>query len=299
MARAKRQEEPQEPTVDPQDEQATLTGPVAEGIPEPVAEALAKRMGWKPREEWTRDPEDWTPASKFLEGTASQVEDLRARNRKLLEEKERAAQATADMLEQERARIREEALRTIRTADDPEERTRAAQKLAENSGPPPETRAWLARNPWFDTDPDAQALAASTINRLAARGVSIPDQLEQAESAVKKRFPEYFAAQTEMRLSDVRRQAPSPPQVQQGTRATNNGPPREKGFSDIPTADRQAFREHLLRKFMTNGQTQEQAEARYARSYWRDPPEDPATRETERFPMQPLSSSIWAKRRGR
>lgn len=300
MPRAKRQVVEDEPVVDEPQEDATVTGLVAEGIPEPAAEALAKRMGWLPKEEWSRDPEDWAPASQFLEKTATQVEDLRARNRKLQEEKERAARAAADAIEDERRRVREEALRTVRTADDPEERVRAATKLAENSGPPPETLAWMARNTWFDSDPDAQAMAVAAVNRMAARGASIPDQLAEAELAVRKRFPEHFATVTdqrpaEQRLSDVRRAAPIPPQVQQGSRA-GTSQPRERGFGDIPAADRQAFRTNLLRHFMANGQTQEQAEARYARSYWRDPPADPSSRDAERFPMNPIRSDVWRKR---
>lgn len=296
MAGAKRSQQViEEEPVDQTDETVTVTEPDAEGIPEPVAEALAKRMGWKPREEWTRDPEKWTPASQFLEGTASQVEDLRARNLKLQEEKERVARATAEMLEAERVRIREEALRTIRTAEDPEERAKAANRLAENAGPPPETRAWLARNPWFETDPDAQALASATVNRLAQRGASIVDQLAEAESVVKKRFPEYFATGDEQRLSDVRRQAPTPPQVQQGSRATTSAAPREKGFSDIPPADRQAFRVHMLKAFMASGQTQEQAEARYAKSYWREGVLPPDQREEDPW-VREKKSNPWGRR---
>lgn len=267
---AKRTIAPEDEQVDDASENGTLTGLVAEGE-EPVTLRVAKQLGWKPKEEWSkdRDPESWVDEVKFLENTATQVEDLRARNRELRERSERSARAAADVIEEDRRRSREEAQRVIRDSDNPDERARAAERLAQNAGPPPETRAWLAKNPWFETDPDAQALATATVNRLAARGVAIADQLSEAEATVKKRFPEHFATGTEQRLSDVRRPAPNPPQVQSGTRAVTTQT-KEKGFADIPSGDRQAFRTHLLRPIMARGRTQQEAEAGYAKRYWNE-----------------------------
>ena len=143
-------------------------------------------------------------APEFLDNTPKVIADLKERG-------ERAAQAAAAAIEDERRRIREEATRTIREADDPEVRAKAAERLAQNAGPPPETQAWMGRNPWFQTDPDAQALAVAAVQRAEARGANIPDALAAGEEAVRKRFPEYFSAGTEQRLSDVRRQAPNLP----------------------------------------------------------------------------------------
>ena len=149
----------------------------------------------------------------------------------------------------------------------------------------------------FQTDPDAQALAVAAVQRAEARGANIPDALAAGEEAVRKRFPEYFSAGTEQRLSDVRRQAPNPPQVQQGSRAGNNGAPKEKGFAEIPQADRAAFNGNLLKHFMARGLTQEESQKRYAASYWRVGVTDPSERPEERFPLTP-QSNIWAKRKG-
>ncbi len=136
-----------------------------------------------------------------------------------------------------------------------------------------------------------------TVNDMAAQKRPISEQLAEAEKKVRRLFPEYFAGETEQRLSDVRRQAPNPPQVQQGSRAQGNGTPKEKGFGDIPSADRQLFRTNLLKHFMARGQTQEQAETRYARSYWGTGVLPPEERGEERFPLTP-QANIWAKRRG-
>lgn len=268
--RAKRPLPVEDDPIDENAETATLTGSVAEGE-EPITLRVAKQLGWKPKEEWPegRDPEGWVDYEAFLENTPKQVEDLRARNRELTERSERSARAAAEVIEEDRRKSREEAQRVIRESDNPDERARAAERLAQNAGPPPETRAWLAKNPWFETDPDAQALATATVNRLAGRGATVADQLSEAEATVKKRFPEYFANGTEQRLSDVRRQAPNPPQVQPGTRAMTTQT-KDKGFAEIPAGDRQAFRTHLLKHFTARGLSQPDAEKRYAQSYWRE-----------------------------
>lgn len=282
-------DEPETPTVDETQEQDTLSGAIPEGELQ-LARSVAKRMGWTPQEEWTRDPEKWEDAPSFLENTPKVLQALKERS-------ERTARAAAEAIEEERRRAREEATRVIETSEDPAERRKAAEQLAQNAGPPPETRAWLARNPWFETDPDAQMLARGTVDRLARSGASIAEQLTEAENVVRRRFPEYFANGGEQRLSDVRRQTAPPPQVQQGNRSTTTQP-KEKGFAQIPRADREAFQNHLLRAYMSRGLTQQAAEAKYAEGYWRAPPVDPSERGQEPYPLKP-QSNIWASRRGR
>ena len=305
MAGAKRVAVQPEPPADEQLDEAeqvdNLSGQIGEAE-DPFLAELAKSLGYKEAEEWTKDhgperPRDPAARLTVREFLADAPRHLAA----LKEQGERAAQAAAAAIEDERRRIRDEATRTIRDSDDREERVTAAERLANNAGPPPETQAWLARNPWFQTDPDAQALVRSTVDRMAAQGATIGAQLEEAEKKVRQRFPEYFATGTEQRLSDVRRQALNPPQVQQGSRAATNGAPKEKGWSEIPRSDRDTFNSHLLRHFMSNDQTQEQAQARYARSYWasgRDRDPSPESAATSPILMKLRKSNVWAKRRG-
>jgi hypothetical protein len=291
MPRAKREnpavEDDADEHLDEQQDAATLSGAIPEGELA-LARSVAKRLGWKPIEEWTRDPDKFVDAPEFLEQTPRILADLKERG-------ERTAQAAAIAIEDARRQRVEEATRVIETSDDPAARKEAAAKLA---GPPPQTVAWMAKNPWFDTDPDAKALAISAVTRAEQNGANIPDALAAGEEAVRKRFPEYFSTGTEQRLSDVRRAAPLAPQVQQGSRAPSNQGPKEKGFADIPRSDREAFRTNLLKHFMAHGQTQEQSEARYARSYWKSGVPDPSERGDELYPLNPTSSNVWAKRRG-
>lgn len=280
--------------IDENAETATLTGPVVEDS-EPATQRIAKRLGWKPKEEWDRDPESWVDDVHFLENTADQVQDLRARNQELRERSERSARAAAEAIEQDRQRVREESQRTIRESDNPEERSKAAARLAESAGPPPQTTAWLAKNPWFDDDPLAATLARTICAELGSKGVSFNDQLAEAEKEVRKRFPEHFErvesrpTGEEVPLSRVRA-----PAVQPGTRAAPSQT-KEKGFADIPSADRQAFRTNLLKHFMSHGQTQAQAETRYARSYWGEGVLHPSERDADPW-VNEKKSNPWGRR---
>lgn len=236
-----------------------------------VARSVAKRMGWTPKEDWKRDPARWVDAPEFLEKTPAELDTLKERLR-------RTSQAAADAIEEERRRARIEAQNEIRAAaeaQDPERAARAAQQLEQVSGPPPQTVAWIGRNPWFNEDEDARILATREVNRLAQQGASIEDQLAAAEAKVKKRFPEYFGqAETrrepeEVRAPDARRQAPIPPQVQAGTRSTD-AKPKAKTFGDIPAGDRAQFDRYFRKRFEGQLGSKEAAEAKYAASYWRE-----------------------------
>lgn len=228
-----------------------------------LSRSVAKRMGWATKEEWIerkRDPAKWRDGPDFLENTPKVIDRLQ-------ETADRSAKAAAAVLEDERRRLSENAERRVREAEDPEERVKAARDLATHSGEPAETVAWKARNAWFGTDPLARSLAESAAAQAAASRATIPEQLAEAEAAVRKRFPEYFTTGTEARLSDVRR---APPAVQSGTRAASSAP-REKGFADLPRAAREAFDKNF-RKLKLDPE-------RYAKSYWRDEAQRTSARE--------------------
>ena len=290
MPRAKRPDPVSDETEDEQLDQPTETDTLSGAIPEgeiALARSVASKMGWTPQEEWKRDPSKWVDAPEFLEQTPKVIASLK-------EQGERQARAAAAVIEETRRKDAEEATRVIRESDDPAEREKAATKLRESSGPPPETQAWLSKNPWFHTDPDAQALVVATVNRLAQTGATISEQLEEAEKKARQRFPEYFSAGTEQRLSDVRRQAPSPPQVQQGSRA-GSSQPAEKGYAQIPRADRDAFELHLQKHFMAKGLKKEDAQAQYAASYWREGVLPPSEREEDPW-VREKKSNPWGRR---
>lgn len=258
--------------VDNAQEAAQTSTSPAEGELE-LSRSVAKRLGWTPKEQWTRDPDRWRDAPEFLEQTASQVEALKERAKALDERVKRTAQAAAEAIEETRRQERQKAqaeLRAAAEAQDPEAATLAAEKLARVSGPPAETIAWLGRNPWFESDPEAQALAKGVVDRAARAGATISEQLEAGEAAVRKRFPEHFPKETktekpkeEVRLSQSNI---TPPAVATGSRG-GSGQPKEKSFSDIPAADQGLYARHFAKKYESYMKPEE-AKEKYAKAYW-------------------------------
>jgi hypothetical protein len=247
-----------------QDEQSK-TGHITE---DDVFQSVAKQIGWTPKEEWKRDPDKWVDARTFLQKTPEEIKTLKERLK-------RTGQAAEHVIEENNRRLRvqfEAELKAAVEAKDPEGAKAAAERLAdvkaEENRPHPATVRWIERNAWFEDDPDARALAESAVLRAHKQGLSIEEQLEAAEKAVKPRFPEYFPSERraeehkEVRLSD--RKAP---QVAEGSRTTRTTP-KDKSFADMPAGDRAEYKKRFQKRFESMGLKPEEAEARYARAYW-------------------------------
>lgn len=241
-----------------------------------VFQAVARTMGWAPKEEWKRDPSKWQDAQSFLAGRKDTIDSLKARVR--------AVGAVAEQaMAEDRNRVRAEAEREVReaaAARDPERAVAASEKLAKVSGPRPETVAWIARNTWWDRDPVAKAAAVAEIQRRHAAGEPVQDQLDGAEDVIRKRFPEHFTRAGQEpepaivsddgrgRLSDVARR--EPPAVAGGQRGSGftGARTREKGWGDIPDLDRKAMAPIVKKMVQGHKITEAEAQSRYAANYW-------------------------------
>jgi hypothetical protein len=249
--------------------QSSKEGPIAQSELE-VARSVARRMGWVPLEEWTREPTKWVEADKFLEESARKIDDLKDRLK-------RTGQAADAAIEEARRRAREEAelqLRQAARTGNEELAVQAARQVAQNAGPDPRTVAWIGRNSWFNEDPAARMVAAAICDQEAARGASIEDQLERAEAEVRRRFPEHFPSYgreepVEKRLSEVRKA----PAVQPGTRGTPPRSGRPNGWNDIPSGDRVQLSK-FVKKMTTHNLSEADAQARLAASYWANKGDD-------------------------
>lgn len=245
-----------------EDGQSHKSGIVAPEGELELSRSVARRMGWVPQEEWKRDPSKWVDAPDFLERTPAELAAAKDRLR-------RTGQAAEAALEEAKRQARSEAERELRQAakdGDEEKAVEAARKVAENSGPPPQSVAWVNRNSWFNDDPAARAVAVEITKSKAREGLSVEDQLAAAEAEVRRRFPEYFPGQVQERREE-RLSERKPPVVAEGSRGA---PPvkRDKGWGDIPTGVRSQVGK-FIRSYMASGMTEDAARARYAGSYWR------------------------------
>jgi len=251
-----------------------------------VDEALARQLGWVPKEEWTRDPDKYQDLDSFIADIPAKAVKYRQTNLSLREQMRRQAEAAARGFEEQTRAAKGQAkarLVTAIDAGDQDAARAAAADLDKVAEAPPEVRGWIAKNPWFTTDPDANVLAVKITNRLAAEGRSTADQLAEAERQVRRRFPELFE------LDD---DSPASVQVQPASRQDDRGqggqktltaaadrlkrpipqmaggsgarapsrPAGPKTFADIPAATRKVFKETLGKKGMSDDT--------YAKAYW-------------------------------
>jgi NADH dehydrogenase/NADH:ubiquinone oxidoreductase subunit G len=182
-------------------------------------EARARRMGWKPQEEY-KGKDEWVDAETFIKKTEEEVPHLRkalkntertiqklekgmdavlAHQSRQLEDasKQAYAQAIKDIETRLGKAIEDgdtEAItKSIKARDELRDQQLKAKKPVEQPrGEPAEVADWKARNTWFQDDPVLADAAARYTDILASQGKSIIEQLEGAEKYVKETFPFKF-----------------------------------------------------------------------------------------------------------
>lgn len=199
---------------------------------DPVAN-LARDLGWRPKEEFKGNPDDWKPADEFIR-TGRDVQRTTARELREVKSQLSNIARVTDTIFEDRWKEREaEILSARREAIEAgdvnrvEELDTARDRLRSSATPgqrdTPEVAEFKSRNAWFERDPVARNLAIHVcgLNANLAPG----EQLKIAEEEVKRRFPEHFPA-------------PVKPQAQVNE-PNGRGPGRKsngKTFADLPKA---------------------------------------------------------------
>lgn len=188
-----------------EEQQETQTEEVSEvtteevtGAPElPSIEDLAAELGWKPKEQWKGAEEDWKdPATFIRQGQNNTViKQLKALQRSHEHLLKTTATTTQRLLDEQAAEINARWQQAVEDGDhkavrEAERDLRAVE--AQRNRPDPLVAEFQERNDWYGTDPEATDYAASVSQRLAQQGKTVAEQLDAAEKAVRKRFPELF-----------------------------------------------------------------------------------------------------------
>lgn len=194
----------------------------------PEIEALAAEIGWKPADQWKG--EGHMPASDYLRHQAARAKDKSDEVKSLAKRMDKIARTSATVLERQLAEQREELegrYADLVAANKPGEARRVAQQIdqLDRSGDDDDVASdFKARNAsWFEKDDEATAFAFGVCEREARKGTSPDKQLELAEAAVKKRFPELFP---DAQATALRRSAPVV-----GAPTSRSAPPRPKGIT--------------------------------------------------------------------
>ena len=225
---------------------------------------IAKRLGYVTREEWTGDPAKHEDVRTFLNRTPDAFEAQADRLRRYSQ----SAQALAEEARQQGIREAEQRLLQAHRSGDEEGVKQAASQIAGQQRHP-QTDAWMQKNPWFWTEPDAQAVAAAAMERARRTGAGVDEQLAAADAVIAKRFPELTGAP--VISPSPTREEPTlarAPLVQGGSRAVTVRASAEKGWADMPVADRRTYERGFLRQMTRMGMTEDEARKKLARSYW-------------------------------
>lgn len=263
----------------------------AQGAPEVVSEqtdrdweAEAREMGWKPKDEWTGDPEQWRDAQEFVKRGEEFLPYVRAERDRLRKEVERKNKdfedrikrldaANREALKRQKAQYEERLAELDRreeqaVSEGDTEAWKAIRQQREKLGAPPEAedesseapagvdpavQEWASRpeNDWFHTDDAMRAMAITVAGRVAQNGGDVNAQLRAAEAEVRKRFPEHFGTQKP-------RQA-----VETGGQPPRAGKRESRGVANLPREAREAFDE-----FVRMGVYSEKDLPEYAKAYW-------------------------------
>lgn len=225
-------------------------------VPEPIVN-LASELGWVPKDQFRGDPEKWRPADEFIRAGRDIQQSATRELRSLREQMDRVGGVTTQLLQDKVAERDAYWQSQLDQAVEEGDTARVNQlvkarpaPVTDNAAPPAETQAWIAKNEWFNKDPLAQARAIEVTNQL--KHLPIPEQLAQAERAIRREFPEHFGAP-----------AKQPPGVQTGQSRTAAPSNRVKGFADMP-AESQAIAKDMMRR---NPALTLEA---FAKSYWAD-----------------------------
>jgi len=192
--------------------EAVEAPPVEQAAPEPVeaVEDKARRLGWRPKEEFKGDEERWIDADTFVKRGEEILPIVQANNKALEKEvanlkktlkefsahhtkvEQRAYQAALRDLEaRQAAAVEANDLGEVR------EITRELAELGKEVAPgPTEDPAltdWKDDNPWFGKDPIMRAAAVAIVDELIADGVtSLNKQLAAVDKRIREEFPHKF-----------------------------------------------------------------------------------------------------------
>jgi hypothetical protein len=178
-------------------------------------ELKAMDMGWRPKEEWEGEPEDFIEAGEFvrrkplfdkIESASKEVKNTRKTLEAFKEHYQKVreteyARAIADLKAQAKeARAegehglaediveRREAIEAERDAFLEEQK---ALKV-EETGLNPAFERWVTRNNWYQNQPHMRVFADNIGNQFHAQGMTLDKVLVEVEKAVRKEFPTKF-----------------------------------------------------------------------------------------------------------
>ena len=215
-------------------------------------EAEAKVEGWTPQSEWKGDPSRWVDAETFVkrgeeilpivnaknrklvetvDGLRREIDDLKVGNSQFREFHEQAL--TRERQAKESAIAQLEAVRKKAITDgDGEAFDRADKQITKLRAQPDKTpqlsdgqKAWLAENPWYESDRVLRALADGLSDGLAQERPELVGKkgfLDELTKRVKAEMPHKFENPNRQR------------ETVENTQQRGNGNGKAKTYENLP-----------------------------------------------------------------
>lgn len=199
----------QEPAAEPEKAAEPEAKPVEEVKADPLTDK-ARASGWRPKEEFEGDPDQWVDAGEFVRRKPlfDQIHQLKKEVKSRAEQIEQVSQYAAKAAEKARQQLLEELeakkREAFQNADydafaqaDAELKKAEAQPepVAEQKAPeiPQELQDFTTRNErWFDKDRAMTVYALAEAERLKAEGVPYGEMLKRVEQEVRREFAHKF-----------------------------------------------------------------------------------------------------------
>lgn len=250
------------------------------------AEMQAKVLGWKPKDKYSGNPDNWRGAEEFLQHGRDTLPILRENNKRLLSEVQELKQTFKDFSEHHRTSIKKTEQKAYdRAMHDLSEKQRAAvseqdvetfdklekekEKIVEAAKedlvqdakpdttrkPDPEFVKWQKDNSWYEGDSIKELRMTSRANEIAAvlqsKGRPFDAILATVREAIKDEYPDHFTNQ----------RAKGDAAVNASTRSAgkSNGGKKGRTFNDLPADAQEACSRWVKDGLMT--------EAEYLKEY--------------------------------
>ena len=195
----------------PQEAPVDTPKPAEEAKPveaDPLVEK-AKASGWRPKDEFEGDPDQWVDAGEFVRRKPlfDQLHELKKQNKRLEENSKQLAEFAANASK----RAREQAIAEIEAqkkqafeagdyqafaeADKQQKQIEQAQQPVQPQTPeiPPEVQDFAKRNErWFEKDADMTEFAIDRARYYRERGIDFGGALQKAEQDVRRFYADKF-----------------------------------------------------------------------------------------------------------
>jgi len=189
-------------------------------------ELRAMEMGWRPKEEYNGDEENFIDAKEFvrrkplfdkIEHHGKQIKAVTKALEALKTHYTRVEEAAVQKAISQMKAQRKEALANgdgdsfeliddeIKKAESSLAQIEKAREipLVEEEVVNPEWNAWQSRNSWYNTAPHMKVFADQVGATLAQRGMAPAEVLKEVEKAVRKEFPQKFTNPNKASAPDV------------------------------------------------------------------------------------------------